>query len=89
MSNIKPPPAPEPAQISYVTDSVMRSLEVRSFTERQLLERDAQWLEMVGPVVDALERIAGYSLSQFKNAPDMAAQCVDDAAKALAAITKD
>lgn len=56
---------------------------------QQLAARDAQWLEMVGPVVEALERIAGYSMSQFKNPADMAAQCVDDAAKALSAITKD
>lgn len=60
-----------------------------TFTADQLAVRDAQWLEMVGPLVEALDQIAGYSLSQFKNAPDMAAQCVDDAAKALSAITKE
>lgn len=39
---------------------------------------------MTNPLAQALERIAGYSMSQFQNPADMAAQCVQDAHDALA-----
>ena len=35
-------PLPEPAQTSYVTDSVMRSYEVRSYTDSQMRDYAAK-----------------------------------------------
>lgn len=36
-------------------------------------------------LAEAMRKIAGYSMSQFRSQADMSAQCVDDAAKAIAA----
>lgn len=83
---IKTPDMPEPAQISYVTDSVMRSLEVRSFTDRQIHERDAQWLEMVGPLVEAMEQLMEW---QVKNVARWHNPAYDNAHRALSAITEE
>lgn len=86
MRNIRVPVMPSPDTHCFDDDL---QKDVWSYSAEQLADREAQYLEMMGPVVEAMERISGYSMSQFQNPADMAAQCVDDAAKALAAITKD
>lgn len=53
-------PLPEPAQISYVTDSVMRSHEVRSYTAGQMrayaAEQVAAERERCAAVCDGIAR---------------------------------
>ena len=58
---IKRPDMPVPAQASVTTDSVGRYYNIKSYTLAQIVERDAQWQEMVGPVVEALKKVLSYT----------------------------
>lgn len=68
------PPLPEPAQVSYVTDSVMRRHEVRSFTASQTLAFGQQCRDEARAQV-ANELLAEIALEGFGCACEPNVQC--------------
>lgn len=50
---IKTPPMPEP----WITDSDAPECSRHHYSADQLAARDAQWMELVGPVVEALNAL--------------------------------
>lgn len=88
--NIKTPPMPKPEGTFLVLGrNEAWNEETGQYTAEQITDRDAQWLEMVRPMVEALHRIQGYSMSQFASHADLASQCIKDASEALRNITED
>lgn len=95
----EPPPLPEPdfrltwntGHWAYrVSKSNIEAADC--YTADQIHERDAMWIARLdaaealnAQLLGALERIAGYTLSQFMGPHDMALECVNVANAAIAA----
>ena len=69
-----------------MSEMVDRRLLLRLMDEANMQgDRVGDLLDEAADVVEAMERIAGLSMSQFASASDMAAECVRLARKALEA----
>lgn len=78
--NIKTPPKPNPSLVVECGQSF-----VHGYTDSQLAARDAEWLALVGPLVEALEKIAGQVYDPWTNG----AEAGRIARNTLTNITKD
>lgn len=83
---LKTPPMPEPAfkQVG-VEQTTNRRVTINNFTEAQLSARDAQWLELVGPVVEALRKMLLWTDPEH----DVLERARGEAEAALRAITEE
>jgi hypothetical protein len=97
MSNIKPPPMPEP-DVLFVDgkDEWGYDSYGSAHSTEQLAARDAQWLEKVGPLAEAVEAAFACGMIPTTSASEGGAakhsqqvRVADNLRAALAAITKD